>query len=226
MLLDTTNLVLSWLWEDDPLVCKTWLRIRVEKRRLIFYSSTVIHHAIRYASLKPNTAVVFYYFDFTDPIKQTPEGFLRSLLAQLSQQCPRPPDALLSLYQNYKNSTAPIRALIDCSKDLINEFQEVFVVIDALDECRDRPKLLDGINSMRESPNDILHLLVTSRHEEDLVAGLQPAHNDVVLLQGSHVDDDIRDFIHERLGEDSSMQKWINHHEEIEQTLTDGANGM
>ena len=211
--------------QDDSEVHKSWIDLALEIET-DDDSSTIIHHATRYATSKPNTAAVFFYFDFTDTAKQTPEGLFRSLIAQLSEQASRSPKVLFDLYRMYRNSTAPIEALVGTSKDLIEEFQEVFIVIDALDECRDRTKLLDGINALRNPPNGRLHLLVTSRREEDLVVGLKPADDEVFSLQVREVDDDIRDFIVERLREDSLMQKWENHHDEIEEALVHGASGM
>ena len=148
------------------------------------------------------------------------------MISQLSEQTSRPPKVLLNLCQSYKNSTAPVQVLIEACKDLMDEFQEVFLVIDALDECRDRSKLLDGIKTIRRSPNDFLHLLATSRREEDLVAGLEPVDSEVISLQGNHIDDDIRKFIIECIKEDPQMQKWIKYHDEIEAALVDGAGGM
>ena len=47
-------------------------------------------------------------------------------------------------------------------------FEATFIVIDALDECIDRSELLNGVESIMGWENIDLHLLVTSRREQNI----------------------------------------------------------
>lgn len=58
---------------------------------------------------------------------------LRSLVLQLSGQLKN--YALLSsLHDSYRNSTLPDQALLACLRQLIREFDDAYIFLDALDE--------------------------------------------------------------------------------------------
>jgi predicted AAA+ superfamily ATPase len=48
-------------------------------------SSTVLQNVLESSEEDIGQAVVYFYFDFTDPQKQDPELMIRSLISQLSQ---------------------------------------------------------------------------------------------------------------------------------------------
>ena len=114
---------------------------------------------------------------------------------------------------------------------MIREFDETFVILDALDECKERQNLLEDIDEMVGWKMEKLHILVTSRRENDIKESLEPLINDenVICIQSKLVTDDIRAYIHERLLTDRRLRRWQKKPEvqrEIETTLTGKADGM
>ena len=114
---------------------------------------------------------------------------------------------------------------------IIQEFPELYIVLDALDECTDRTELMDMLERIIGLKLEGSHILVTSRKERDIeislgtVADLQ----NIICLQNKLVDRDIRTYVRQRLSDDQSLNKWqkdpdIRH--EIDIALTKGACGM
>ena len=97
-------------------------------------------------------------------------------------------------------------------------FDHVFLVIDALDECPklddESSSLLDPLFEITQLEKPCVHLLVTSRREGDIqeclrdvmeVANSLPSIN----IQGTRVQNDIEDFIRERL-KNGAFRRWPN----------------
>jgi hypothetical protein len=105
------------------------------------------------------------------------------------------------------------------------EFNSVYLVIDALDECKDgdcRSELLRAFRTFQVS----MKLLVTSRpHLEDLNDSL--AHALQVKLRA--VESDIRDYVYKKL-ETRKIKKILGKDEklkeEIVRSIAEGAHGM
>jgi hypothetical protein len=113
---------------------------------------------------------------------------------------------------------------------MIQEFDEIFVILDALDECKERTELLEGIKKIagwKKKP----HILVTSRREKDIEDSLDSLVNDQrkVCIQSALVNNDIRAYIQKRLQSDQNLKRWRNKPEvqmEIEAKLMGKADGM
>ena len=110
---------------------------------------------------------------------------------------------------------------------MLQGFQHSHVILDALDECRQREDLLLLIEEVMSWKLGNLHLLATSRKEEDISDYLDPLVTDQICIQSALVEADIRVHIQERLQNDRNLKKWpANVKDEIESTLISGANGM
>ena len=140
---------------------------------------------------------VFYFFSFSDSVKQFPLGMVRSLIDQLLVRVPKVPQLIENLYKQYKKTQAPEVHLLEMLKALLKSFQEVYVIVDALDECNDRVRLMRILNQIREWHLSGLHMIVTCRDEPDLRSSWQSYRN--LSLQNQEVEEDIRFYIHERL---------------------------
>ena len=178
-------------------------------------------------------AAAYFYFDFSDTSKQRLEYMIRSLLTQLSIQYGSTPNSLRTLYDSCRSGVQQptIKVLIVTLRHLIQEFQQTFIILDALDECRDRPEFLEIIEEIHGWKIGSLHLLVTSRREMDIECSLDPLLNDqeIISLQSALVDEDIRAYVRERLQTDRSLRRWRNHREvqnDIEMALVSKAGGM
>lgn len=171
-------------------------------------------------------AIAYFYFDFRNQEKQAHEILIKSLIVQLSTQFASLPGALANLYSHSQGGACQpsLDSLIITIRDMMKGFQGVYVILDALDECSDRAELLEFIAGMVGWRLGHVHILVTSRRERDLEAGLEPHVSGQINLQEAPVDADIQVYIHERL---QKWKKWpVKVLAEIEATLMEGAHGM
>ncbi len=178
-------------------------------------------------------AVIYFYFDFTDVEKQRHDNMIRSLITQLSLRCTGTPGALAVLFSSCMDGERQPTsdALLTTLRQMIGEFSEVFVILDALDECKERQELLEDINEIAGWKSEKLHILATSRREKDIEESLSLFVSDErkVCFQNEPVNDDIRAYIQKRLQTDQNLKRWRNKPEvqqEIETKLMDKADGM
>ena len=163
-----------------------------------------------------NTAVAFVYFDYRDQKSQSPEDVVASLLRQVASQSALLPISLSELYSKLKkqNRKPQIQDLELTLLHVCQDFDQVFIAIDALDECdeamRRKPVLL-FLATLQQAPRN--RLFVTSRpHPEDIRKALKPAPQ--ITVQAS--DADLRKYLRRRI-EDSSSADIID--EEFKQHL-------
>ena len=120
---------------------------------------------------------------------------------------------------------------MDVFKDIIPSIPQVYIVLDALDECSDRAKLLELLTTMSKWAFPHLYILTTSRKEQDITDSMSEIVPEagIVCFQNDRVDHDIERYIEERLHEDKALTRWrtdITIQEEIKSTLIHGAQGM
>lgn len=139
-------------------------------------SSSVIEHIRKECDGKATMPLAYFYFDFGSPAKQTVTSCLRYLVSRLTAQIPEVPDELKDLYVrkcNYGNESPTLSDLIPVFKLFaeFNGFEQVFVVIDALDECpsEHRPTLHSFLQTISSWDDSKLHVLITSRPESDIM---------------------------------------------------------
>jgi hypothetical protein len=192
-------------------------------------SSAIIGDVLQYCESNPSYAIAYFYFDFNDTMKQQPEHLLHSLITQFSSQCTSIPNSLETLYTRcqYGKSQPITSALIVTLHGILQCFQHIYIIIDALDECVERRELLDVITKMVECKLDSLHILTLSRKEQDIKDCLEPQVSGQIDIQSVLVDVDIQIHICDRLQNDPKLKKWpANVKKEIETTLMNGAHGM
>ena len=121
--------------------------------------------------------------------------------------------------------------LLTTLQQMIQEFDEIFVILDALDECKERQELLEDINKIARWKIGKSHILATSRREKDIEESLDCLVNTQkkVCIQSPLVNDDIRTYVQKRLQSDQNLKRWRNKPEvqqEIETELMGKADGM
>lgn len=82
-----------------------------------------------------------------------------------------------------------------------------YVILDALDECTDREELLPFIREVTASKLQDLHIMATSRWEKDIEDELSPVADHNINIQSAIVDEDIPDYIRDRLATDTKLKK-------------------
>ena len=159
------------------------------------------------------------------------EDLLRSLIWQFSQQCDGFPAALNNLYDecNYGVQPPSLESLQRTLLHVLDGFRDVYVVVDALDECTDRIKLLSWIKEIADWKVGKLHFLATSRQERDIeirILSLQPLS---ICLEGESVDLDIATYVDRMLRDYEDSTAWnvdVDIPDKVKMSLLQGAQGM
>ncbi|KAI9878518.1 MAG: hypothetical protein M1830_000699 [Pleopsidium flavum] len=193
--------------------------------------STIVEQVKALCSSTSDLGYAYFYFDFNDEGKQTVEGFLRSIIVQLSVQRPSLPEEVQKLYDVHaKQQKQPDRSnLIEIFHSLLKGFRRAHLMMDALDECSERQAMLELIAEMvaRDQNLKKVNLLITSRRERDIEITLQDILTNSICIQSAQIEADIRLHVNSRLSQDSKLKRRPETvKKEIEKTLVDGANGM
>ena len=194
-------------------------------------SSTIIVDVFQ-KCLKQGVTAVYFYFDFNDLEKQRSDKMLRSLIMQLSGQSTQNFGKLELLHTVCANGDRQpdSEELINVLKDMMEGFDDIYVVLDALDECSERQTLLDRIEEIN-GWGFPLHMLLTSRRLTDIEERIEPITEppNRLCIQSTLVDTDILTYVHHRLQIDRQFKRWRNKphvQEEIKTTLMRKADGM
>jgi len=111
--------------------------------------------------------IAFIYFKYDNP-EHTLDNILASIVKQLAQESDPIPPRLLDLYEHHRErNTSPSLADIAVTlSSTLEMYEEVFLIIDALDECNEELRwgLVDKLETLRPK----LHLLITSRYLESI----------------------------------------------------------
>lgn len=120
-------------------------------------------------------------------------------------------------------------------KAVVTDFQDVYIFIDALDECPkaegERETLLETITKIHDWGLASLHLFVTSRNEADIKESLDVIPTDIgyfkpIGVQGSHVKHDIELFLEQKFKERAFRNWKTDLKQEVKKKLASRANGM
>lgn len=192
-------------------------------------SSTAIKYTLRRRQSNPRIGIAFFYFSFQDDAKQDVSGLLRAVLLQLANQSKDTETSLVHLYNSHKNGEPPIPILKESVRQALQRFQDVYLILDALDESPRpdaRERVLNMLTDIRGWSLNGLHILVTSRDEPDIRDSLDPSATEDISMKNEGVDRDIENFIQGYLETTRAMQKWSAHHAKIKETLSSKADGV
>jgi hypothetical protein len=191
--------------------------------------STVIQSVFRHRSSDTRIGIAFFYFTFNDQSKQDESAMLRTWLLQLSSQSSEGQKDLTQLYESYRTSTPPSSVLLDYLRRLIERFDHVYLLVDALDESprnQLREKVLDTLEVVRRWVLEGVHLFVTSRDELDIRGSIDHSPEEEIAMRNGGIEDDIANYISSQLTENRRLRNWLPYQEKIQNTLTKGARGV
>ncbi|KAL2048384.1 hypothetical protein N7G274_000295 [Stereocaulon virgatum] len=218
-------------WDAGRNSC-LWLHAMAGAGKTIL-ASTVIRHLI--ARHTP-ASVAYFFFDFKDVVKQDVVSLLSSLLAQCCRTADPLPSALLSLFQRHSardpdRPTSPTAwELVQVLMDVISAREDLFLVVDALDECRQRPLLLEVLETIAnvfDNPSSRCRILYTSRVEVDIQRVFTKLRVIPLPVQNQHVDHDVALYVRAILETDDRLRAYRPEIKGlIVDTLTQGAKGM
>ncbi|RYO92150.1 hypothetical protein DL762_001808 [Monosporascus cannonballus] len=104
-------------------------------------SSTILEDLQTSVSRIPT--LLYFYFDFNDTMKQSLESMVRTLIYQLYFKSPDELDTLYSSCESGKSQPS-IDSRCNTLQHMMQQAGEVWIVLDALDECPTRQQRPDG----------------------------------------------------------------------------------
>ena len=132
------------------------------------------------------------------------------------------------LYEKYDKLHAPTEDdLLELLMQLLQDFKQAYIVIDALDECDESHQLFELINVIHGWELPHFHFLLSSRREQDILIAIKSCITAEICLSEELVGNDIISYIHAAVGKQYRLERWGNIIiEYIKETLISGANGM
>ena len=139
------------------------------------------------------------------------------------------PKVLVKLYMDCGNGhqEPTLDDLQNTLQGILGGFSSTFIILDALDECAEREKILNWIQTLilEKDVNLGLHLIATSRPEQEINDQFK-SHDYIDLVKESG-NDDLMAYLDHQLENDSVLQKWkVDTREQIKSTLLQKADGM
>ncbi|CEJ80058.1 hypothetical protein VHEMI00263 [[Torrubiella] hemipterigena] len=176
--------------------------------------------------------ILTFFFDFRKTSNQRLDDMLHSIVFQLycsRLTCRKVLDSLFTSHGD-GNEQPDTDKLSHCLKDMMQTVGKVIILLDALDEGSDRPKLLKW---MKEFIPPLTHvqLLCTSRPEDDIRQSLPGwvKENNCISLNTDCINADICSYVHARLNESEEYERWVEEPrilEMIKVTISGKAGGM
>jgi hypothetical protein len=177
----------------------------------------VVDH-LRTAFHDMNVAVACIYCNYKEQAKQTVHELIASLLKQLAQQQPTLSANVKELYRRYQGNRAIPRKLAHLTKALqleISAYSQVFIVVDALDECLEgnQRQLMIELQSLTSTLG--VKLMVTSR----LLASIEAQFRGAKRLDICANNDDVRTYIECRIRSEPRLARHIESHPPLQESI-------
>lgn len=160
----------------------------------MFARSRVLDRISEDYALDDRTGVVFVYFNFQAPETQIYDKVLATLVKQLCRRRNNYPSQLQGPYRSSNTPTS--KELLSQFINLAMTFDQVFLTIDALDECQPRKNILDFLSSLSRETSCRVKVFVTSRRERDIEIEFTRSNFPTLQLEAKKVDEDIKAFVH------------------------------
>lgn len=172
------------------------------------------------------SAVIYFFFSFSDGSTQKLENMMRSLVFQLAVSHVSTKVLLMKLYKSYASGhqQPQMKGLVNVFEQMMGELRSVTVVLYALDESRERRDLLQWITS----PHQHCKVVLLSRSERDIVEALASwlPPDSVVTLEDEPRGRDFKAYIQYRLEVESNLSRMKSMHDEVSDVLVKKAGGM
>jgi hypothetical protein len=168
-------------------------------------------------------ALAYHYCDYQNGTEQAPESILASLLKQLVEKNETIPKEIVTLHETCQKLEKAL-SLNDLTKTLIEvcrDMSSTFVVVDALDECSQRNRLISSLKKMKEAG---IKVFCTSRPLPDL----QEAFGTDLKVEIKAADSDVKSYVISRFEENEDLEALTpgDVKEKLVTKLIEQANGM
>jgi hypothetical protein len=205
--------------------------------RLTQSRSIVCEELLRCHNGNPAIGVACIYCDYKEGSGvQTPARLLSGLWRQLVMKSGKLAGGVQALYQRKRGQDLTIEEALRILTSSCSEFERLFVIVDALDECSymfcseqtefatHRDTLLNALRKLYDSTN--VNIMVTSRPEVSITYTFPSAKS----LPIRATDDDIREYITSRITRASRflpvLRTSVGLEDLIRSTVVEKAGGM
>ncbi|KFY14389.1 hypothetical protein V492_02658 [Pseudogymnoascus sp. VKM F-4246] len=222
----------SWIEADNSFM---WINGGAGSGKSVLCSTVIDNLQKRsYNARHSFSSVIYWYCTFDNAATQDLSNFLCYLVRALCSNSTVLPQAIheayaVSLRGSSKPPTQMLKALL---KNLFVNFDDVYLVIDALDEYpHRRDRIVSLINEIRAISAPSLHFLVTSRREGDICSSFEQSARDLgpiteISVQGEHVKYDIEKYMDIRLASKAFRNWTIEEKPAVKVQLAASADGM
>ncbi|KAJ4135293.1 hypothetical protein NW768_004915 [Fusarium equiseti] len=179
----------EWQYSTDP---ASLLFVGMPGAGKTFIAATIIDHLQRQFRDDNDVAVIFIYFDFNQHHEQTVDNLIANLVKQLARLRP---GTLSRLYEDHQRTqTRPSwREMLKALHTVAASYTKVFLVVDAVDECRNdgtRKRFLQAMFELQTQTGT--NVLGTCRHDTEIQQKFQ--NSAAVEIRASN--QDIRRYIY------------------------------
>ncbi|KAF1989338.1 hypothetical protein K402DRAFT_401992 [Aulographum hederae CBS 113979] len=208
----------EWIY-DNP-AFKYWLDASTNQR-LWFHAGPGTGKSILCASLVKHLQglpfpIAFFFFSFSDPMKREPIHALRSLILQLITQTEGKLEKIMKIYENeLENHVFRLRdedTAWNILLLLLTQCPRVHLVLDGLDECQSRGKLLKVLETaMRSSTFGIVKWFISSTNEPEMRTLSRSVKAKEIAADPDTIMKDIRSFLHGHQDDSVMREGCIDH---------------
>jgi len=178
--------------------------------------------------LSPEVGLAYVYCNYKEQASQTLTDLLACVIQQLIKKRGGVPKDVFAMYQIHKSQgTRPSRAEYSkMLRSISNMFSQVYIVIDALDECDENSDTRRDLIS--EFTNDAANwqLFCTSRHLGDI----EEIFKGTPRLEIRASDEDVRIYLEEQIKSQGRLGDFCKKDEALKdviiQNISDNAKGM
>jgi hypothetical protein len=135
-------------------------------------------------------------------------------------------ECVVRIYSEISQSNPSLEVLSGILFELMREFEQAFIVIDALDECSELENLISWLEKVSIRRPSCLHILTTSRLLSEIQEFMSLNAASSICLH-DYLNQDIRLHVEERLRSDRKFQRWPEAVQlEIEAAVMERSAGM
>ncbi|KAF3082326.1 hypothetical protein TWF103_003363 [Orbilia oligospora] len=222
-------------WLLDSTEYQSWLRTG---KQILFcpgipgagktiLTSTVVDDLTARFSDSSKIAIVYIYCNFRRKDEQDAQSLLASILKQLARGRPSLPRIVKELHKHHNTKQRRTRPSIDklviALESVSKEYERVFIIVDALDECQlsnyCRQTFLPALFQLHTKCD--ANIFATSRFIPEITEEFE---NSTKLEIFAH-EEDVRNYLDAQIS-NSGKQLLINNREEVKTRITTVVSGM
>jgi hypothetical protein len=179
---------------------------------LTFISSSIVTHLRQQMGEgQDENLMAIFYCDFRRKETQDLVNMVGSLVGQLCYQSGIFPPVLEDAFQQIHNTAGHQKPTLHLLRQILEDFasrSHVILLIDALDECLQRQNAAEFISDLQTTKSS-LSVLITSREEVEMQAGLYAFNHMRIEGHLAEVNVDVKSYINHRLSSERRLQ-WLN----------------